>query len=127
MAVVVNLVGGLLLMGPMEQGGLALATSLAAAMNFLILFVLLIRRLEIFPLADFVTSLGKITAASASMCVPLLYGQLYGEWGKGFTSLNLVVLTACIAAGLIIFAAVAYLLRCRELLALWSNVRGVWK
>jgi len=126
-AVVVNLVGGLLLMGPMEQGGLALATSLAAAMNFLILFVLLIRRLEIFPLADFVTSLGKITAASASMCVPLLYGQLYGEWGKGFTSLNLVVLTACIAAGLIIFAAVAYLLRCRELLALWSNVRGVWK
>jgi putative peptidoglycan lipid II flippase len=126
-AVVVNLVGGLLLMGPMEQGGLALATSIAAAVNCLVLFFMLIRRLGNFAMADFLASLGRITAASALMCLPLYLGQYYGNWGHGFTARNLLVLTACIAAGLAVFAGAAYLLRCREFRALWAIVRGTRK
>ena len=49
-AVIVNLGAGLLLMGPMKQGGLALATSLAAAFNVAFLFAILIRRLGQFPI-----------------------------------------------------------------------------
>ena len=48
-AVLVNLVAGLLLKGPMQQGRLALATSLAASANFLILFWILLERLPKVP------------------------------------------------------------------------------
>lgn len=126
-AVVVNLVGGLLLMGPMEQGGLALATSIAAAVNCLVLFFMLIRRLGNFGMADFLVSLGRIAAASALMSAPLYYGQGFGDWGQGFTSHNLVVLAVCIAVGLSVFAISAYLLRCREFRSLWAIVKNARK
>jgi len=123
-ALLVNLFGGLILMGPMEQGGLALATSLAAACNVLILFVLLIRRIGGFPSADFVDSLARISVASSLMCIPLLYGRSLGEWSQGLNTHNLSVLSGCVTIGLIAFSVAAYLCRCREMKALWSVVRG---
>ncbi len=123
-AVTVNLVVGLLLMGPMAQGGLALATSLAAAFNLLILFAILIRRVEGFPSREFAISLGKITVASLIMGAFLFYGRDYGKWQYGLTFGNFVVLLGCILGGLLIFVAAASVLRCpelRSLLSLWKN------
>jgi putative peptidoglycan lipid II flippase len=122
-AVIVNLGAGLLLMGPMKQGGLALATSLAAAFNVTFLFAVLIRRLGQFPIGEFVSSLTKISIASLIMGIPLVYGRTLGDWGGGFSATNGFVLSGCIAAGLIVFAVAAYALKCKEMRSLLSLLR----
>jgi len=117
-AVIVNTVGGVALMGPMAQGGLALATSLAAAFNVLLLFFILVRRLGLFPTQDLVASLARTCGASAVMGLFLAFLMGWGQWELGLTLNNGVVLAACIFGGLLIFAAAAHLLRCRELRSL---------
>ncbi len=119
-AVIVNLVAGLLLMGPMEQGGLALATSLAAAVNLIILFLVLIKRLGTFPGREFAISLLRICAASAVMCIPLFYGRSLGEWTGGASLKNLVILSGCVIGGMGTFIGASYALRCRETSAIWT-------
>ncbi|MEW6139630.1 MAG: murein biosynthesis integral membrane protein MurJ [Thermodesulfobacteriota bacterium] len=121
-AVAVNLVAGLILMGPMLQGGLALATSLASALNLLILFWILLGRLETFPGKDLVVSLARITAASSLMGLALVFLRGLADWSHGLTLGNLGILLACIGGGLAVFLGSAYLLRCRELAALISLV-----
>jgi putative peptidoglycan lipid II flippase len=121
-AVAVNLVAGLLLMGPMKQGGLALATSLAAAFNVAVLFAILLRRLGRFPAAEFSDSLMRISLASLIMGAPLFYGRTFGEWDRGLTTANGLILAGCIAVGLIVFAVAAYLLRCKEMHSLLSHL-----
>ena len=122
-AVIVNLGAGLLLMGPMKQGGLALATSLAAAFNVAILFAILIRRLGQFPIGEFVSSLTKISIASLIMGIPLVYGRTFGDWARGFSATNGLILSGCIAVGLIVFAVAAYVLKCKEMHSLLSLLR----
>ncbi len=124
-SVIVNLVAGLLLMRPMAQGGLALATSLAAAFNVVALFVVLVRRLGGFPSVDLLTSLLKISAASLVMGALLLWGRSIGDWPLGLTRLNGLVLSACVLGGLVTFAVSSWFFRCRELRSLMNliNVR----
>jgi putative peptidoglycan lipid II flippase len=117
-AVAVNTVGGLLLMSPMAQGGLALATSLAAGFNVLLLFFILVRRLGQFPMLDLVISLVKICGAAAVMGLFLMFVKDYGHWQAGLTPSNGMVLAACVLGGVIIFVATALLIGCRELRSL---------
>jgi putative peptidoglycan lipid II flippase len=122
-AVAVNLAAGLALMGPMGQGGLALATSLAAAFNVLVLFVLLARRLGGFPTRELLVALAKQTGASAFMGVGLLYLRGLGAWDLGLTASNLAVLAGAIVIGAALFASAAYVLGCSELRSLVQLVR----
>jgi putative peptidoglycan lipid II flippase len=123
-AVIVNLVAGLLLMGPMKQGGLALATSLAAAFNLTVLFTILVRRLGQFPTSEFAVSLVKISVAALIMGIPLVYGCALGDWEVGLTTRNGLVLLGCIVVGLIVFAVAAYALNCKEIHSLLSLLRN---
>lgn len=123
-AVVVNLVAGLALMGPMAQGGLALATSLAAAFNVLVLFGILVRRLGSFPGSDLALSLAKTTAASLLMGLVLVICRPFGEWSSGFNLHNLAILGLCVFGGLATFALSAHLLGCRELNSLLGFLKG---
>ncbi|MGB6068382.1 MAG: murein biosynthesis integral membrane protein MurJ [Desulfomonilaceae bacterium] len=122
-AVAVNLVAGLLLMGPMRQGGLALATALAATFNIGVLFVILVKRLRHFPTAEFASSLIKISIASLVMGISLLYGRALGEWDRGFTTQNGLALVGCIVVGLAVFAVAAYVLKCKEMRSMLSLLR----
>jgi putative peptidoglycan lipid II flippase len=123
MAVAVNLGAGLLLMGPMLQGGLALATSLAAAVNILILFVILVRRLGDFPTGELLVSITRISAASAVMGAVIVYVLPLGNWARGLTASNFGVLLGCVSGGLAAFVASAHILRCREQKSLLSFLR----
>lgn len=118
LAVAMNLVAGLILMVPMEQGGLALATSLSAAVNIVTLFLVLVRRLGTFPTRDLVLSLLRIGGASALMSAPLFYGRSLADWSTGSNWYNLVVLSGCVSAGLLTFAAASFLLKSPEIKAL---------
>ena len=122
-AVVVNLVAGVLLMGPMAQGGLALATSLAAAFNVSVLFVMLTRRLGRFPMAHFAASLARILAASLVMGGLLVCGKTLGNWGLGLTGHNGMVLFGCVLVGLVVFAGSAWIFGCEELRAVVSLLK----
>ncbi len=117
-AVIVNVSGGLLLMGPMAQGGLALATSLAAAINLSLLFHLLTKRLGSFPTKEMLVSLGKTIAASGLMGVFLYFAVDFGRWEKGLNQHNLLILSTCISGGLAIFFLSTFILRSSELRSL---------
>ncbi len=136
-AVIANLALGLKLMGPMGHGGIALATSISAALNFAILFNILIKRLDgpgddsdgspqgtrKFPMSEFLFSIAKICLASLPMGVFIYYGKGFGEWTNGFTLLNIEVLSICIVGGLIVFVVFAYLCRCSELKSMLTVLR----
>ncbi|MFH1116058.1 MAG: murein biosynthesis integral membrane protein MurJ [Pseudomonadota bacterium] len=123
-ALTVNLAGGLLLMGPMRQGGLALATSVAAAANLLILFIILTRRLGGPPDVGLATALVKFSAAAAAMGALLAYTRTLGVWELGLTPWNLIVLLGSVVGGLAVFVGCAYLLRSSEIASLVQFVRG---
>lgn len=123
-AVVVNFVAGILLMGPMAQGGLALATSLAAAFNVLVLFLILVRRLGGFPTSDLASSLARILVASLLMGVILVLCRPLGDWTLGFNLHNLGILALCVFGGLTAFAVSAHILGCRELNSLLTFVKS---
>ncbi len=122
-ALIVNLAGGLLLMGPMRQGGLALATSIAAAVNLLILFIILTRRLGGPPDGGLVSSLLKFSTAAAVMGALLAYMRTLGSWEQGLTPWNLLVLLGSVVGGLAVFVGCAYLLKSREIPSLVQFVR----
>ncbi len=126
-AVIVNLGAGLALMGPMEQGGLALATSLAAAVNLFILFFVLVKRLGSFPAWHFLVSLLKMSVAAAVMCIPLIYGRSLGDWSAGSNFNNFVILAGCVLVGMFTYIAATLLLRCSEMQALWTVVSQTLK
>lgn len=118
MGVIVNLVGGLALMGSMQQAGLALATSLSAAVNILVLFWLLVRKLGTFPAAEFLSSVSRTMAASLIMSIFLYILEGYGNWELGLNVTNLSVLALLIGGGLAIFSLFAFAFRCPEMNAM---------
>jgi len=136
-AVIANLELGLKLMVPMSHGGIALATSIAAGLNFSILFFILIRRLsrsgaapgggapqtERFPMSAFLVSIAKICLASTIMGMILFFARGFGDWSQGLTTRNALTLSLCIVGGLVMFTVSAYLLRCRELSSILSIFR----
>ncbi len=123
-AVILNLVACIALMGPMLHGGLALATSIAAAFNFLVLLLILIRRLGDFPIFQLVGALAKIAAASVPMGLLVAYVRTLGQWENGLTLANGLILSAAILGGLVVFGLSTLLLRSRELRSILRIVLG---
>ncbi len=122
-AVALNLGAGILLMHPMKHGGLALATTLAAAVNFLILFLILIRRIKWFDIAGFLASIARITAASFIMGVFLFSIRGFGLWSHGISWKNLVVLLTCVIVGIGVYAVCAHFLKCEQMRSIKSVLK----
>ena len=68
-ALFINLALNLMLMWPLKVGGLALATSVAATFNFVMLYVFLSKKLGDFGTRDILISFAKILAATVVMGV----------------------------------------------------------
>lgn len=103
-------------MGPMRHGGVAFATSLAAAINFLSLTWALKKRLGHLGARAILTSIGKSCLASIPMgaSVACLVHYLSPILGEGFKALSIIVLGG-VVAGIAIYGVCAYGLRCQEL------------
>lgn len=107
----------------LAHGGLALATSLSATVNFLLLLVILDRRLGAFPWRDFSISFCRNLISALVMAFPLLLMVRRVDWvapGKGLFTLA-VVFVAVIAVGMALFLALSFLLRSPE----WRAVRAL--
>jgi putative peptidoglycan lipid II flippase len=111
----VNLLLSLLLMGPMLHAGLALATTLAAAINMLLLLWLLRRRLGPFGGRAILVTTAKAFLASLPMALFVWWILTFADWslpgaklGKGS------ILGSAVGGGILLFFAMTLLLRCPE-------------
>jgi putative peptidoglycan lipid II flippase len=115
-ALLANALLGALLMHPLKHGGLALATSLAAGLNFSLLVFFLRKKMGKIGLGKIARSFFKSLAASLVMGAVALLIARQGEWGQaGITPEKIGLLAGAIAAGIAVYGGTAYFLRSEEL------------
>jgi putative peptidoglycan lipid II flippase len=115
-ALIVNVAFSVALMFPLRHGGLALATSIASAVNVGMLWVILRRRVGPLLDHDFYRSLGKTALASLAMGGAILLAGLANPWqGDGPFTARLIHLLIAVAAGGGVFLAAAFFLRSPEI------------
>jgi putative peptidoglycan lipid II flippase len=119
----VNLVLNLILMWPLKIGGLALATSIAATTNFIMLYVMLTKRIGDIGTARILSSFARICAAAAIM------GVMTFTAARAFlqaTDLSLfavlVRLAATILVSGIVYIIAAYLIGVKDVRKLWAMI-----
>jgi len=98
-----------------QNGGPALATSLAAYFNFFVLFVIFRQRFGALEMASILTSLGKVAVCSAAMgglCYAMLELSGFADYETLF--LRIMGLTLMIVAATVAYLLLAWLLRSEE-------------
>jgi putative peptidoglycan lipid II flippase len=124
-SVAVNIVFSLLLMGPMLHNGLALASSVAAAVGFTLLFYFLRKKLGGVGSARIIASFAKTGAAAALMGIFGWYMADGALWTMGGnTAEKAGILTAMILGSAILYLAAAWLLGSEEMIYLVRKFRG---
>jgi putative peptidoglycan lipid II flippase len=123
-SLIVNIFLSILLMGPMLHGGLALATSVASAVNLILLIVALRKRLGRIEGHNILRSVVKSAVCAAVMGFVI---GLVGLWagsqcGKSPWCLVLWVLGS-VGAGTILYGGLAFLFRSQELGAVVDMAR----
>lgn len=106
LSVIVNIIFSIILMGPMRHAGLAFANAIAAAVNFIVLFVMLKKKLGYVGGRRIVLSFIKTAAASTVMGVAGLYLMKAFMWEEGAN----IALKASLLSGVILFCVGVYLL-----------------
>ena len=111
-ALIVNALFSVALMFPLKHGGIALATSIASAVNVGMLWVILKRRVGPILDGEFATSVGKTALASLLMWGAILLIGLLIPWDPmGPFGARLFYLVLCVTAGGAIFFTAAALLK----------------
>jgi putative peptidoglycan lipid II flippase len=118
-AMALNILLSIVLVGPLAQGGLALANSVATILEMLTLLFLLRRRIGDTEDRRLIRSIARIlTAALAMAAVIVPFVRSFSESGS--------LLTAVVGAavGALVYFAVTIALRSEEVVFLWRRVRG---
>ena len=115
-ALAANALFGLVLMGPLKHGGLALATSLAAGLNFALLLFLLEAKIGKDRAQKIFRSFVKSLGASIIMGAACLAICLKGDWEKSGASLEKVVLlAAALTVAIFVYGGASYFFGSEEL------------
>ena len=123
-AFIVNLCLSLVLMGPLKHGGLALATTISALCNMLLLLWLLRRRIGSFGGNGIMLTALKSSAASVPMAAVVWYSCSFVDWSQsGHKLLKGSVLGGSILCGCLLYMVAAKLLRSEEALDAVSLLR----
>jgi putative peptidoglycan lipid II flippase len=122
-AVAVNVVLALLLMFPLRHAGLALASSLSAYVNVILLCWLLRRRLHGPRGALLWGSLGRTLAASAALAAWCLVAERWLPAATVAVTPGLIRMLVALLGGVAVYGAVAGLLRAPELTSLLGMAR----
>ena len=127
-AFVINFCFSLALMGPLKHGGLALATTLSALCNMLMLLWLLRRKIGSFGGTSIMTTALKSSAASIPMAAAVWYGCSFVNWSQaGHKMLKGSVLGGSIICGSALYFLSVRLLRSEESLEAVSLLRRKFK
>lgn len=123
-AFIINLCLSLVLMGPLKHGGLALATTLSALCNMLLLLWLLRRKIGSFGGNRIMLTALKSSAASIPMAAAVWYGCSLVDWSQtGHKILKGTVLGGSILCGTATYMLAVKLLRSEEALEAVSLLR----
>lgn len=117
-AMLLNVALNLVLMGPLQHGGLALATSLSALFNVLLLIFFLKKRLGRIGGRLILISTLKLAVSSVLMGVLIYYCGLTFFDPLAPLGERTLVLTGCIFAGVFSFGILSYLMKSEELIFL---------
>ena len=122
-ALLVNIILNSLLMFPMKLAGLALATSISGINTFLILFILLRKKIHGFGIKLILISFARILLASLGMGFVcwLVSKNIVFDSGKLARLFNL---SLSIASGMISYVIFCFILRVREIQELWKFISG---
>lgn len=122
LAIVVNIGLSLLLIHPMEQGGLALAYSLAGIINMLVLLVLLRRKIGSLNGWRMLYSFGQTLVASFMMGIAVWYTARFSSAFFGVTTKlgQLLQVGSGILVGAVVFAMVVQTFRMEESEMVWG-------
>jgi len=105
-SMVVNLVGNLILIVPLQHMGPPLATAIASTVNVAMLYVTLVRRGHFVPDARLRRRAWRLALAALAMGVVLWFGEdlltpyLHGSWFKRGAALAVLVSTGALVYGL---------------------------
>lgn len=109
-SILANMVLGIILMGPLGHGGLALATSLASVLNLGLLVYALRRKLGSLGWRHIAKSACKTLGNAVIMgAVVWAVARLLIETEKGAFTGQLAAVAACVMIGLVVFGACTYL------------------
>lgn len=113
---VVNAVGGLVLMQYFTYVGLAAALTLASLFNAVALFILmrrnLGRNLELAPLGGVLL---KVCCTSTLMGIGVYAVLQYGRWEQGLNIPNILCLSSAVTGGIMVYALAGVCLRLKEI------------
>jgi putative peptidoglycan lipid II flippase len=122
--VVINIVFSVALMGPMQHNGLALANSVAATANFILLYYFLRKKLGGIGTRRIVVSFAKTVTAAAVMGTAGWFGTQSELWTtSGQAGLKALYLTVAIVGSFGLYLAVAHLLKSEELSYMAKKIR----
>ncbi|MFH1394907.1 MAG: murein biosynthesis integral membrane protein MurJ [Candidatus Omnitrophota bacterium] len=107
----INLVLNLALMYPLKIGGLALATSIAATANFVILYIILTKRIGSINGAEILKTFIQICAASFIMTIVIIILKQMFLQVTGLSSLGMFLrLIIIVFAGSLVYITAAYVI-----------------
>ena len=114
--VVANILFSLLLMKPLQHGGLALAITLASIVNLFFLLLLLRKRIGPLGIKSIINSSGKIVLASLGMGLFVYLVCFRIAWAcPGLLVSKILHLGGAIGGGIVIYLLFASLFHCSEL------------
>lgn len=123
-ALVINVVLSAVLMFPLKHGGIALATSLASAVNVTMLLAILTRKIGGIFDRTFYEAVYRIALASLAMWLAIVVTGVIVPWSNdGSFPARLLHLVLCIAFGGIAFVLASYAMRLPEVMAVRDAVR----
>ncbi|MDH5526443.1 MAG: murein biosynthesis integral membrane protein MurJ [Nitrospirota bacterium] len=122
MAMAANIGLNLLLMGPLGHMGLALATALAAMLNFSLLLFALSRRLHGLGAANLLPSVARTVAASVVMGGGCMWVAGLPLWEGGVPTLQISVLGGAVGGFAVVYLVVHKMLGGSEVDTLWRVV-----
>ncbi len=124
-SLVVNIALSIVLMGPMQHGGLALAISLSSGVNLVLLIWVLRKRLGRIGARDILHSVLKCSASAAIMGGAISFAAMWAMPKSGLSPWHLFVwVMGSVVAGCVIYAGCARLFKCQELGALIDIVKA---
>ena len=122
-SMILNTVLNLLLMVPLQHGGLALATSIAALFNVALLIYYLRKRLGLMGGRKILRSTVKMALAALAMGIITYLGRENFFYNSDPLLIRLFVLTACISIGMLVYALLSHFMRNEE----WRFLLGLTK
>jgi putative peptidoglycan lipid II flippase len=123
-SIIANILLGIILMGPLDHGGLALATSLASMLNFVLLTRALKIKLGSLGFGNIAGSVCKSLFCSAIMGTVVMFVAIFIIPLSDASLKSLFFsLTATIIIGILVYLVFSFLMKSPELKEVWEVIR----